>query len=347
MRKLSSLIVLLLCGAAPSYTQQTSDSGQSIGPHPLTLDVIVSAKSGTPVAGLQQNDFTLLDNKHPREIRSFRAVEANTADAPVEIILLIDEVNAPFSAVANMRIQLKKYLRENGGSLPHSVSLILFSDSDTKIVNPSRDGNVLVSELDRIDTAIRTSRRSQGVYGAADRMQISIRALGSLAAFEEKKPGKKILIWLSPGWASLSGPRIQLTSKDHQLFFNTIVAAATALRQARVTLYSIDPQGAAEAGSSQITYYTTFLKPIRKADNAEGGDLMLPVLAEQSGGRVLNSNNDIAGEIRTCAADADNYYILSFDPLPADGPNDFHSFEIKIDKPGLTARTRAGYYAQP
>ena len=131
------------------------------------------------------------------------------------------------------------------------------------------------------------------------------------------------------------------------MFFNTIVAAATALRQARVTLYSIDPQGAAEAGSSQITYYTTFLKPIRKADNAEGGDLMLPVLAEQSGGRVLNSNNDIAGEIRTCAADADNYYILSFDPLPADGPNDFHSFEIKIDKPGLTARTRAGYYAQP
>jgi len=346
MRKLSGLIVLLLI-AVPSYTQQTRDSGQSTGPQPLTLDVIVSVKSGPPVAGLQQSDFTLLDNKHPREIRSFRAVGANSADVPVEIILLIDEVNAPFSAVANMRIRLKKFLLENGGNLPHPVSLILFADSETKMVNPSRDGNVLASELDQNETALRTSRRSQGVYGAADRMQMSIRTLGSLATFEEKRPGKKILIWLSPGWSSLTGNPGQLTSEDREWFFNTIVAAGTALRQARVTLYSIDPTGAAEAGSSRASYYETFLKPVRKANNAEGGDLMLPVLAEQSGGRVLNSNNDVASEIRTCAADADNYYVLSVDPLPADGPNDFHSIEIKIDKPGLTARTRVGYYAQP
>ncbi len=41
------------------------------------------------------------------------------------------------------------------------------------------------------------------------------------------------------------------------------------------------------------------------------------------------------------------FYVLSFDGLPGDGPNEYHALEIKIDKPGLTARTRSGYYAQP
>jgi hypothetical protein len=67
----------------------------------------------------------------------------------------------------------------------------------------------------------------------------------------------------------------------------------------------------------------------------------------QSGGRVLNSSNDLAGEIATSAADANGFYVLSFEGLPGDGPNEYHALDIKIDKPGLTARTRSGYYAQP
>jgi hypothetical protein len=33
--------------------------------------------------------------------------------------------------------------------------------------------------------------------------------------------------------------------------------------------------------------------------------------------------------------------------LAGDGPNEYHALEIKLGKPGLTARTRTGYYAQP
>jgi len=86
---------------------------------------------------------------------------------------------------------------------------------------------------------------------------------------------------------------------------------------------------------------------VKKADQVRFGDLALQVLAAQSGGRVFNSNNDVAGEIATCDADAGAFYVLTFDGLPGDGPNEYHTLAIKIDKPGLTARTRAGYYAQP
>jgi len=97
----------------------------------------------------------------------------------------------------------------------------------------------------------------------------------------------------------------------------------------------------------RTTDYKQFLKPVKKAEQADNGDLALQVLATQSGGRVLNSNNDLAGEIATCAADANGYYVLSFEGLPGDGPNEYHALEVKIGKPGLTARTRSGYYAQP
>jgi hypothetical protein len=104
--------------------------------------------------------------------------------------------------------------------------------------------------------------------------------------------------------------------------------------------------GTADALSLR-TDYKQFLKGVKKAGQADLGDLALQVLASQSGGQVLNSSNDLAGEIATCVADTSGFYVLSFDGLPGDGPNEYHALDVKLDKPGLTARTRAGYYAQP
>ncbi len=75
------------------------------------------------------------------------------------------------------------------------------------------------------------------------------------------------------------------------------------------------------------------------------GDLSLPVLAIQSGGLALNSSNNIAGLIQECVADAAPYYEISFDSSPADRSDEYHHLEVKVAKPGLTARTRQGYYA--
>jgi VWFA-related protein len=138
-----------------------------------------------------------------------------------------------------------------------------------------------------------------------------------------------------------------LTNKQHQQLFNEIVAASAALWKARITLYSIDPLGTADAGRLRTNYYQEFTNGVNKENKAEAGNLALQVLAYQSGGRVLNSSNDIAGEITTCLADANAFYVLSFEAPPADGPNDFHGLEVKVTNPGLKARTRTLYYAQP
>ena len=335
--------IFAFCFFVGSGVAQTADRN-------ITLDVVVSDKAGKPVSGLQEQEFTLLDNKQPQKILSFRAIEGVTAtpDPPVEVILLTDEVNTSFQNVARERYQIEKFLGQNGGQLAWPVSLVFFSDSGTKMgTAATRDGKTLIAALNANQNVLRTSRRSQGFYGADDRLQLSLRALQQLTEYERTRPGRKLLVWISPGWAYLSGPNVQLSSKDQQGIFNTVVGLANGLRQARITLFSVDPLGTADAVGVRTTYYESFLKGVKKADKVQIGNLSLQVLADQSGGLVLNGSNDAAGEIAKCVADASAYYELAFAGLPGDGPNEYHALEVKVDKPGLKTRTHYGYYAQP
>jgi VWFA-related protein len=90
-----------------------------------------------------------------------------------------------------------------------------------------------------------------------------------------------------------------------------------------------------------------FVKGISKPSQTDIGDLGLQVLAIQSGGLVFQTNSDIAGLLKKCLADAESWYRISFDPAVAEHPNEYHHVEVRLDKPGLTVRTRDGYYAQP
>src|SRR6202050_3816649 len=59
----------------------------------ITVDVQVRDKSGAPVRGLQKQDFTVLEDKQPKNILSFQADDNNAraaADPPVEVVLVVD-----------------------------------------------------------------------------------------------------------------------------------------------------------------------------------------------------------------------------------------------------------------
>jgi len=109
----------------------------------------------------------------------------------------------------------------------------------------------------------------------------------------------------------------------------------------------VDPLGTSDAAGLRTIYYETFLKGVKKPSQVQIGNLGLQVFAEHSGGRVFNSSNDLEGEIAASVRDADAFYEVTFEGLRGDGPNEFHALEMKADRPGLTARTQTGYYAQP
>jgi VWFA-related protein len=163
----------------------------------MTLDVVVADKSGKPFLGLQQQDFTLLDNKQPQKIVSFHAVEggAATPDPPVEVILLVDEVNTTISKVGFERDQIVKFLQRNGGELACPVSMVFLSDSGIMVGNTSsRDGNAIIADLNQKKTGLTTIGRSQGVYGDYDRQQLSLHTLEQLADYEATRLGRKLVV---------------------------------------------------------------------------------------------------------------------------------------------------------
>jgi VWFA-related protein len=319
----------------------------------LTLDVVVTSKSGKAVPGLKETDFTVLDNGHPQKVLAFRASTKpvgsdTTSGDPVKLILLVDEVNTNFDRVSYERDQIKKFLLQNGGVLPYPTSMAFFMDTKTEIQKTtSRDGNALLAVFDEHQTALRTIRRSQGFYGAIERLQASLNTLHLLAQSEAQTPGRKIVVWISPGWPLLSGPGVEISDKDNAKLFAMVTSLSRELREARVTLYSVDPVGAEASVASEAFYYRQFLKPVTSAKKVLPGNLALQVIATQTGGLVLNASNDITDQINRCVADVDAYYTLTIEAAAVERPDEYHSIDVKVATPGLTARTRSGYYAQP
>lgn len=311
----------------------------------VRLNVGVSARDGRPIPGLQAQDFALLDNKSTVPITSFKAM--TRGQEPVEAIVVVDAVNASYELVAQVRNGIEKFLRTDGGAMTYPTTVAILTDKGMQIQkNFTKDGNALAASLAHEEIGLRTVTRGQGVYGAEERVQISLRALNELTTYAATLPGRKVVLWVSPGWALLSGPRVDLDARQESQIFGDVVSFSNALRAANLTLYNINPIGVQES-LVRADYYQGFLKGVSKPSEVDIGDLGLQVLSVQSGGLAIESNSDIAGNLRRCLADLDAWYELTFAMPPAEHANEYHHVDVKVDKPGLTARTRDGYYAQP
>jgi VWFA-related protein len=351
--RLTSLVVAtVLLAVSPVISNAQALAVQAARPAStaskrITIHVVVDANNSKPpttVGGLQQQDFTVLDNKVPRPLTSFRAVSGG--QEPARVVVLIDAVNIRLQGLAYERDQLSAFLRAHGGKLAHPTAIAILTDNGLKMQNDfSTDGNGISESLQKQDIGMRFIGRSTGIYGAEDRFGLSLDGLRTLATRAAGLPGRTVVLWISPGWPLLSGPGIELSDKQEKQIFGDIVSLSTQLRESRVTLYAIDPIGANE-GVGRTFYYQEFLKGISKPSQVDVGDLGLQVLAIQSGGMALNSN-DTGALLQRCFADLDNYYEISFEPPPAETHDVYHHLEVTLDKPGITGRTRYGYYSQP
>jgi VWFA-related protein len=319
----------------------------------IHLDVTVTDAAGNPVLGLQPPDFKLLDDNQPRKILSFRSFDGITVkpDPPVEVILVLDTVNLPFQEVSFTRGEIAKFLRQNGGHLAQPVSIMLLTDAGLRVQpRSSVDGNALMTVVDQIKGSIRTIDPAMGGEGLLERFQLSARQMETIAENEARRPGRKLLIWVGPGWPMLTTPVLGYYSeKDQRRYFDAIVELSTKLREARMVLYSVAPASLG-AGGSDSTYtllYQDYLKGVKSAKQADTGDLALKVLVTETGGKILGPDNNLAAQIDSCIADANAFYAISFDPPRTDQANEYHDLKMEVSQPGLTIRTNTGYYDQP
>jgi VWFA-related protein len=310
----------------------------------IHLDVTVTDAGGHAISDLTRADVSVLDNAQAQATASLRYVDGRT-EAPSEIILLLDVMNASFQEVSAERQAMLRFLRQNDGHLPLPTTVMFLSDAGAKLSGTSRDGRMLAEGVQKLPTPIRAGE-AQGFDVLLQRFGRSIDSLSQLTRVEHTRPGRKLLIWLGPGWPMLSDTHFKPDARNKSSYFRSIVELSTSLRDARMTVYSVrlpDPWRT----QVRAYMYRDYLKGIASPKQAEAGDLALQVLAVQSGGLVLGPDGDPVAHMNECVTDASGYYELAIE-APAEKTIDaFHEVAVRIDRPGLTVRTRNGYYTQP
>lgn len=364
-----------LAVAAQAATLPTAVPGSAEGL--IKIDVRVTNKLGTPVSGLTKQDFTILDDGSPRDILSFHSSNHSLeiTDPPVELVLVIDAINQDAKQIAFVAQQIGSFLRRNEGRLAEPVSLVLVSNDGLSFQpQPSLEGKALASVIDRLKVNLAPAQPPETLQELQRRFKLSVLQMMVIARKEAQKPGRKLLLWIGPGWpmptcSSLSRAQDRVrcglgmplrappkfavggqhgTLSDQQRYFYQIVELGTLLREGRTSVYKISPFSDASISSpAQAESYPEFLQGVKSAAQANAGDLSLEVLAIQSGGEVRKADNHVADLIASCVGNADNSYTLSFDPPRTPRRNEYHELHVVVNRPGLTVRTITGYYDQP
>ena len=341
--------------------------------HRILLNVLVTDASGKRVTGLKQEDFTLLDNGQPQKVVSFRAVKGSVGFAPVRIVLMLDAVNNSTRDINRDSRSIEHFLKQGQGLLTYPTSIAILTSAGTRIGQPFRDRDAVTGELRMFSKGVHEfdcADQDQlqhvvslwGISGTGldgirpdpkgdclnQRFRRSVSALKSYATEQTSVPGRVILIWIGPGWPLLLSRGFRPDSEAlKQNFFDNLVELSTSLREAQVTLDAVFSPDLFRTVQARSDHDDAFLNGVPTKDQVTASSMGLQVLAHQSGGLILVVGKNLEGEIAQCIADADSYYVLSFDSPPAAGPGEYHSLQVKVNKPGLTVRTNTAYYAQP
>jgi len=369
----------------------------------IRLNVVVRDAAGQSVAGLGSDDLTVLDNGQPQKTIAFmpptglQATRPEASGPRASVVVLLDTLALPDKLASEERRQVLAFLRAGGGRLAYPVTVYTLEDAGFFLTaQESRYGNAVADAVEadkKQDPLFVPPMLNAGLLVRTvdpNFLQFppgtGMRALATIAAAEDRVPGRKILLWVGPGlrgtgtgvypdkeYRRLLDPKKKLTEAYtpsdvakpdvQQNVFGKAYWFLTLWRQAGITLdvFSVGERDWAlryvdaipgEKGKGQwmraVNAWKLFQEPPVAPSHVSWMDLYKKVLAVASGGRVLEEGGEgIARQMEECVRDAATYYTLTFDPPAVSQADEYHTLEVKARRPGLTTETVRGYYDEP
>ncbi|HEX8492455.1 MAG TPA: VWA domain-containing protein [Pyrinomonadaceae bacterium] len=201
-------------------------------------------------------------------------------------------------------------------------------------------------------------RRTVDARSAADELndfREDIFSIGTLGAVNyivrgmKELPGRKSILLLSEGF-SLSDPE-----RDNSRFLEALRRLIDQANRASVVIYTLDARGLQTLGltaADNVAALTpdeleTSLSDRRsKLFDTQSG---LNYLAQQTGGFAIRNTNDLSGGIKRVLDDQKGYYLIGYRPDESTfdekgARRRFHKLKVNIKRPGLSHRTRTGFY---
>jgi VWFA-related protein len=315
------------------------------------------------VTGLTRDDFTVYEDKTEQTVRSFEAPEQHLLPAGVQIdstadlakapnapvtVLVLDELNTRFEDMSFARNSLQKYLNAQPERLTQPTALIAATNTSFQLLQDYtlNRGAVLMALKDHFpEYPWRLMQSGKTGPGAAERLAMSLGSLEQIAQAVSGHPGRKNVIWVGRGFPAVNtmdSPPAEAATIEH-----AVQHAVDAMRDARIVLTTIDPTVNTSSIADIETPEDLDVAQGENGTDPMAGDVNFQLLAPATGGRVYRSRNDVDAEIAQAIRDGGTYYTLSYTPTgSSDAAQPYRRIRVKINRPGLVATTRNGYYAE-
>jgi len=218
---------------------------------------------------------------------------------------------------------------------------------NTNTVDPGGTAAVnLVAMMSRMERAFESMARDQQGHATINSLMAVISGLGEL-------PGRKTVIFFAEALAIPTNVQTQ---------FESVVATANRLN---VSVYSLDAAGLrVHSGQSETArrINSTGAEALHRDPDKPEGKLLdalelnednlrrdpavsLRLLADRTGGFLINNTNDLAAGFRQIDDDRRFHYLLTYTPTNTDFRGEWRRIAVKVSPRNATVRARSGYLA--
>lgn len=337
----------------------------------VILDVVVTDKRGNVVTDLKQEDFKIYEDATQQTIRSFMPPSGHEApaDAPVVTssanvtkvglapvtILVLDELDTRFEDMAFAREAMDKYLERQPEQLKQPTILMVVNDKRFDVIyDYTQNRDDLIHALKQHFPAYPFRLAKNSESGPSERMALALGALMQIAEASSGIRGRKNVIWVGCGFPSISTAPDAVNSDRADELNQAIKDATQILLDTRVTLNVIDPT-LMPSSVIDTTGDPDMMSPqdvINATDETGHGlfanDINFTEFAPATGGYAYSMRNDIDRLIAGAVDRGSNYFTMAYSPTNhSDDTASLRKIRILIDRPGLVANTRLGYYFEP
>lgn len=393
-----SVGVLLAFFFASSFLSEaqskTQESKSSAGDSPqivlkattrlVVLNVVAVDRKGQPVADLEAQDFTVLEDGKGQKISSFSfqhpgAFPASPARVPLAPgvvsnappcagcplnVILLDVLNGDLTAFAHAKDAVVKLL--NGGQLSQPIAMFVMQEKLTLLHDFTTDTQVLRAAVEKFTPPAQAnggetteSRASpfatKGDYHTGDRnIQSTLAELHALARILGAYPGRKNIIWLSESFPLAMIPEVATrdsisvsdgTADGGRVTRVPNIVDSLQQNPGATNDYSVLVKKVTDAlMAAQVAMYPVDAAGLGKDDHL-GSLHTMNQIADGTGGKAFYNRNDVDSELRAGLDDGATYYTLSYYPENKNWDGKFRSIAVRTSRPEVELRYRLGYYA--
>ena len=366
----------LLCLAVAALAQDTT---LRVNTRLVEVDVVVHSK-GAAVAGLKQDDFTVLDNGKPQKIAAFNVISSrsyagkslplspgvvsnrlNTAgqEPAGTTVVLYDMLNTADEDQAFARKELLRYLEtiERGDhfalySLGKALSVIQnFTDDPDRIRAAARRSAPQASAdqtADDLADDLLANAPDLGDEIANAMYANSVKEMQDAAQVNRAVITSKALILIARHLQGIPGRKKLVWVTSSFAAQTTDVRSHNGKPTIEHKEFGREIQEAVRAlNDANVAVYPIDPKPLSFYDPAflrPGIDAM-NLFAGGTGGKAFYVINDVAAAFKTAIEDSEVTYSLGFYPGDIKLDGSYHSLSVKVARSGVDLRARKGYYA--